>query len=178
MRLVMSPEQNAFLEKLFRESINNLILYATSVLRDATKAKDIVQDTFHEAVLHLEDKHLMTHENPGGWLMETLKNKIKENNRAQERYLHRVMSVEPDVLATLAPPDDSFDRLACKLILEEIGKVLTPEEMYLLERLTLDQASHLEVSKELGITVWTSQKRLQYIREKLRKAFPEWKKKK
>lgn len=174
----MSPKQDAFLEKLFREYANNLTLYATTVLRDATRAKDVVQDTFHAAVLHMEDKNLMTHENPGGWLMETLKKKIKESNRAQERYLRRVISVEPDVLAESSSTDGSFDQLECKLILEEIKKVLTQDELYLLERLTLDKASHLEVSKELGITVWASQKRLQYIREKLYQTFPEWKKKK
>lgn len=106
--------------------------------------------------------------------METLKNKIRESNRAQQRYLNRVMSVEPDVLAVMAPPDDTFDKLEYKLILEEIRKVLSPEDMYLLERLTIDKASHLEVSKEMGITVWDSQKRLQRIREKLRKIFPDW----
>lgn len=174
----MLPEQDVFLEKLFHESIDDLTLYATTVLRDASRARDVVQDTFHEAVLHIKYKDLMTHENPGGWMMETLKNKIRESNRAQERYLRRVMSVDPEVLAESTLPDDSFDRLECKLILEEIKKVLMPEEMYLLERLTLDKASHLEVSKELGITVWTSQKRLQYIREKLYAIYPEWKKKK
>lgn len=170
----MLQEQDAFLENLFREHVNNLILYATATLQDGTRAKDVVQDTFHEAVQHLEDKHLMTHENPGGWLMETLKNKIRKSNRAQQRYLNRVMSVEPDVLAVMAPPDDTFDKLEYKLILEEIRKVLSPEDMYLLERLTIDKASHLEVSKEMGITVWDSQKRLQRIREKLRKIFPDW----
>lgn len=170
----MLPEQDAFLEKLFRECVNDLILYATTTLRDATRAQDVVQDTFHEAILCMKDKDLMSHKNPGGWLMKTLKNKIKESNRTQVRYLNRVMYVEPDVLAVLAPPDDSFDRLEYKLILEEISKVLTPEEMYLLERIVLDRASHLDVSKKMGITVWDSQKRFQRIKEKLRKKFPEW----
>lgn len=165
----MLPEQDAFLEELFRKSINNLTLYATAVLRNDAMAKDVVQDTFHEAILHIDK--LMTHENPGGWLMDTLKNKIRESNRAQNRYLHRFLSVDPDILAESAPLDDSFDRLECRLILEEISKLLTAEDLYLLERLTLDRASHLEVSKELGITVWASQKRLQYIREKLRNNF-------
>lgn len=170
----MLPEQDAFLETLYHECVNDLILYATISLQDGPRAQDVVQDTFHEAILDMDDKHLMSHENPGGWLMETLKNKIRENNRAQERYLRRVMSLEPEVLAVLSPSDDSFDQLERKLILEEISKVLSPEDMYLLERLTLDKASHLEVSKEMGITVWDSQKRLQRIRKKLRKIFPDW----
>ncbi len=174
----MSPEQDVFLEDLFREFVDDLTLYATSALGNVPKAKEIVQDTFLEAILHMEDKNLMTHENPGGWLMQTLKRKIQENDRAQRRYLQRVITMAPEDLPGSASSDDPFDKLECKFILDEIRKILTPEEMHLLERLTLDKASHLEVSKELGITIWGSQKRLQRIREKLRKTFPEWKERK
>ena len=62
--------------------------------------------------------------------------------------------------------------------IEKIERALTREEYQLLKRLILDKASHLEVAKELGITVYASQKRLERIRGKLYKAFPEQKKKK
>ena len=42
-----------------------------------------------------------------------------------------------------------------------------PEDYRLLCRITLEGATHLEVAKELGISVWSSQKRLQRIRKKL-----------
>ena len=57
-------------------------------------------------------------------------------------------------------------------------QALAPEEYQLLKRLILDKASHLEVARELGITVYASQKRLERIRDKLRREFPEWEKKK
>ena len=50
-----------------------------------------------------------------------------------------------------------------------IRQALTPDELFLFERLVFDKASHLEVSKELGITVWTSQKRFERIKKKLQK---------
>jgi hypothetical protein len=37
----MLPEQDAFLEDLFRKCVNDLILYATATLGDGTRAKDV-----------------------------------------------------------------------------------------------------------------------------------------
>ena len=58
-------------------------------------------------------------------------------------------------------------------IIERIKQALTPEEYLLLKRLTIDQASHLEVAQEVGISVYASQKRLERIRKKLKKVFPD-----
>ena len=60
----MKPIQDAFLEELFRQYFSKLTIYTTAKLKDNTKAQDIVQDVFHEAVLHIDD--LMTHNNPVG----------------------------------------------------------------------------------------------------------------
>lgn len=49
----------------------------------------------------------------------------------------------------------------------KIRALLPPEDYRLLCRITLEGATHLEVAKELGISVWSSQKRLQRIRKKL-----------
>ena len=51
--------------------------------------------------------------------------------------------------------------------LDAIRALLPPEDYRLLCRITLEGATHLEVAKELGISVWSSQKRLQRIRKKL-----------
>ena len=55
----------------------------------------------------------------------------------------------------------------CKYLLDAIRALLPPEDYRLLCRITLEGATHLEVAKELGISVWSSQKRLQRIRKKL-----------
>ena len=67
----MLPEQDIFLETLHRTYFNKLTPYAESALRDTARAQDVVQDAFHDALLHID--RLMVRENPGGWLMKTVK---------------------------------------------------------------------------------------------------------
>ena len=60
--------------------------------------------------------------------------------------------------------------------MEKIRATLTDDEFYVLKRYTFDNASHMEIANELGISVWASQKRLERIRKKLFHVFPELKK--
>ena len=80
----MLPEQDEFIERLHRKYFRKLTLYAMSALRDSSKAQDIVQDAFHEALLHIDD--LMRHENPGGWLMETVKYNRQPSSASRMRF--------------------------------------------------------------------------------------------
>ena len=59
-------------------------------------------------------------------------------------------------------------------LLQTIRQVLTEEEWTLLRRITLEKASYKTVSEELGLTVWTCQKRVQRIREKLRQELKDY----
>lgn len=60
----MMRKQEEFFEQLYRENQKRLFLYARAVLSDATLADDVVQDTFHTALLHIDD--LIHHANPAG----------------------------------------------------------------------------------------------------------------
>ena len=173
------PEQTKFLEGLYREYFNKLFLYAVSELEDKVKAQDIVQDTFYAAILHIDN--LMTHENPGGWLMQTVKNKVKESRRKQRCYIRRFLSLDSDVSMELIPSIDSnpeLSELDYTSTMEKIRTTLTDDELYFLKRYICDHASHMEIANELGISVWASQKRLERIRKRLFNVFPERKKKK
>ena len=77
----MMPDKNELVERLYRLHFKKLFIYANAVLRDPEQAKDVVQDTFHEALRRIDV--FAKHENPGGWLMNTLKNKLKENDRTR-----------------------------------------------------------------------------------------------
>ncbi|MGM9399102.1 RNA polymerase sigma factor [Flavonifractor plautii] len=79
----MMPDKNELVERLYRLHFKKLFIYANAVLRDPEQAKDVVQDTFHEALRRIDV--FAKHENPGGWLMNTLKNKLKENERTRRR---------------------------------------------------------------------------------------------
>ena len=74
----VNPEQTQWLEHLYRDYYGKLTIYAAATLRSQSRAQDIVQDTFHEALRHVDT--LMEHPNPGGWLMVTLKNKLREDS--------------------------------------------------------------------------------------------------
>ena len=63
----MLPEQDAFIEKLYHEFFTQLWIYAKAALGDPEQAQEVVQDTFHEAVRHID--LLVVHDNPKGWLM-------------------------------------------------------------------------------------------------------------
>ena len=175
----MRPEEDAFLEELYRELFPKLWRYALTALRDPERAREVVQDTFHEAVLKVDQ--LMTHENPGGWLMLTCKNKIREYMRFRRRYLYRFLSLDTDYASVSWQsdrPDQETDEMDGPPIIDRIKARLAEEEFLLLKRFALDGASHLEIAKELNITVYASQKRLERIRKKLYEEFPDRKKKK
>lgn len=166
----MLPEQDSFFNALYKSMFNKLLLYAQAGLSDKSKAMDVVQDSFHEAILKIDS--LMVHPNPHGWLMQTTKNKIKEYNRTQSAYIKRCLSLDSEPSSALGQEDSEMKAIENSEgtpMLIRIRQALTPEELFLFERLVFDKASHLEVSKELGITVWTSQKRFERIKKKLQR---------
>lgn len=170
----MLYEENQFLEALYRDYFPKLLLYAKTVLQDTDRAQDVVQDTFHEAIRHIDT--LTNHKNPGGWLMETLKNKIRDSERARRRFISRFISLDSDIVENIIPSNQSLDDQLEQddtWVRQTIEDALTPEENKLLKRLAFDKASHLEVAKEFDITVYASEKRFQRIKEKLYKLFPE-----
>lgn len=169
----MSPEQDVFLDRLFRQYASVLRRYAITYLKDPARAEEIVQDTFQAATVHIKD--LMEHECPEGWLKKTAKNKMLKSEEMRRRYSYRFLSLDTELGIEAVSPEDIVEQqiLIGPCSEESIKNVLSEEELYILRRITLEKASHKTISQELGITVWGSQKRLQRIREKLYKVFPE-----
>ena len=143
--------------------IMNGCISAENLLFNAAYAEEAVQETFFEAVR--KQDALMRHAKPEAWLMETLKNKIRVGSRRRALdfiSLEQDLAQESKKLAVEDRPFGSINEL-----LDAIRALLPPEDYRLLCRITLEGATHLEVAKELGISVWSSQKRLQRIRKKL-----------
>ena len=150
-RLVKRMEANAFLEALYNANYERLYIYAENLLFNAAYAEEAVQETFFEAVRK-----------------ETLKNKIRVGSRRRALEALYFISLEQDLAQEskkLAVEDRPFGSIS--ELLDAIRALLPPEDYRLLCRITLEGATHLEVAKELGISVWSSQKRLQRIRKKL-----------
>ena len=175
----MMSDEKELVERLYRLHFKKLFIYANAALRDSELAKDVVQDTFHEAVRRINV--LEKHENPGGWLMNVVKNKIKEYERKRRRDLCRVLSLEADFPDECNQPEELVSaqpEIQDEPVPQTIKRVLTPEEFRLLKRLVFDRASHRQVAQEFGISIYASQKRLERIRDKLYAVFPERRKRK
>ena len=172
----MLQQQNELIDALYQAQYPQLFSYAERYLKDPTWAQDVVHDVFYEA-LQKADK-LESHENPGGWLMLALQNKVTDNNRMHLRYIKRFLSLDEEGMegAAVYEPDELADSLA--EIMCKIRQALNEEEFHLLRWLVLEQRSHADVARELGVSVWTTQKRLERVRKKLYAVFPERREKK
>ncbi len=169
----MLPKQESFFDKLYQENFWKLRRYALICLNE-NQAEEIVQDTFFEAAQ--KNDILITHENAGGWLMSTLKNKIRNCQRKNQKELMLFVSLDSGIALQIAAPGSAEDIIeqneTVSIAFQKIKDNLSPDDWHLLKRIVFDHASHKEVSGELGISVWTSQKRLERIRVKLGKLFP------
>lgn len=169
----MLPSQENFFNQLYQENFWKLRRYALTYLNE-NQAEEIVQDTFFEATQKIDI--LMTHENPGGWLMSTLKNKIRNCQRKNQKDLMMLVSLDSEIALQIAAPESAEDIIeqdeTLSIASQKIKDNLSPDDLHLLKRIIFDNASHKEVSDELGISIWASQKRLERIRVKLGKLFP------
>lgn len=177
----MRPGQDEFFTSLYRRYFNQIKLYALGFVSDPHHAEEIAQDTFHTALEKIDD--LMGAEEPIRWLKKTAKNKICNAQRIRQRYLKHFLSLDDDSAPEVGS-QESAENLVIKQeeetqrisVEETIQKTLTPEEVALLRRAVLGNVHYLEVAQELGISLWTCQKRIQRIKNKLRIKFPQYKK--
>ena len=88
----------------------------------------------------------------------------------------RLVSLDSEIALQVTAPENVEDTIerdeALFALSQKITETLSSEDLYLLRRIVFDKASHKEVSSELGITVWGSQKRLERIRDRLSIIFP------
>lgn len=175
----MLPDQDKLLSQLYQDHFGKLTMYALAVLKNESRAQDAVQDTFHEAITHIDI--LIQHPNPSGWLMVTLKNKIKEYQRETQKYMLRFLSLSSDLLIEPGQHDPQIEQQLNAdgpPIIERIKQALTPEEYLLLKRLTIDQASHLRPGQSprsgtrIGNFCVRQPKEIGAYSEEIEKSFP------
>ncbi len=175
----MLPEESKYLDQLYHEHFPVLHSYAVKMLKlknldpqsISDLSEELIQDTFQTAAQNITT--LMSHVNPGGYLMVTLKNKLREFSRqyyADQRLIH--LSALPADL-----PDSSSALDKAQLGLEDedrmyrVREALSPMNYQIFVQVALNHVSHYKVAQQLGITVWDSQKRLQRSRQTLKKIF-------
>lgn len=164
----MRPEQDDFLERLFREHFNELELYAYRYLKTKNDAQIAVQDAFHTACTKIDD--VMSSPNPIGWMKLTIKNICRNMIKAKNRQMKLFISFEEfagDLSASSISTDGGTDILDC------CRRAVSKEDFYLFRRIALEGITYVEAAEELGISMWACRKRVQRTTEKLRKALKE-----
>lgn len=171
----MAAEYDGAFDALYLTHVEKLLRYAQTQTQSREMAEELVQDTFHEAYLKFD--RLRCHENPGGWLMQTLKNKLANYQRARRRESALLAHWVEDA-AHIAAPGDMAAELAQRQQVTDIRNFVAAHfddmDRQLFQTLLVEGRSHKTAAQLLGITVWSSQKRLERIRKRLREAFPEF----
>lgn len=168
----MRTDDERLIETLFRQYFKKLTLLSYAKVKKWDVSEEIVQDTFHEALIHIDV--LRAHPNQVGWLVNTTKYKILEYKRRRKQMLQRFLEIGD--IADLAAPKDEIEQVIDRTdhtVENLLETTLKPEERYLLKRFIFDQATHKEIAEELHISVSASQKRLERIRKKLQGHYKE-----
>ena len=157
----LTQEERKYIDRLYRDMYHSLYTYAYGILGNQYLAEESVQETFRVACD--KPKELTACPKPKGWLMEVLKNVIRNAQRKRAMLEKYIATLEPANLDRLVSPDcgDDVDLMYSKLV--------SKEEFYLLKRVDIEGYTMLEMAEELGINVETCKKRAQRVREKMRK---------
>lgn len=157
----MSEEQREMIEALYRELFGKLMLYAMRYLGSETLAEEAVQETF--CVACQKPDRICECPNPQGWLVNALRNTVREIRRERAATLalvERYASKQPIKLAA------TEDGLRLELQYENVAQT---EEFRLLVELAVEGRSHAQMAADRGITVDACKKRVQRAKEILRK---------
>lgn len=162
--------EHDFFDALYRKQFPKMWAYAFSLVNHTELAKEIVQDAFVEVLLHID--RLAVSEHPEFWLQRVVKNKALHVRREQARYTWRLVSLEEGQIV-----DGSAERQLQEVeeadslsqIRRTIAEKLTPQEIQLLKRITMEGAAYKTVASEMNISIGSCQKKIQRVRKKLRK---------
>mgnify|MGYP000883428364 FL=1 len=164
INVALYEEKEEFLRQLDEEKFRQFYLYANTKLHNPQLDEDAVQDTFLIAYIKIAD--LMASNNPKGWLMNTLKNTLRNVIRKRGSTKSYVfLSIEQDNVNIKSEDEISFETL--------YSGTVSDEDLYLLKRAVIDQSSCLELADELGISLEACKKRVQRAKTKFRKQLPK-----
>ena len=170
----MENKQEQFFSKLYEEWFSKLCAYANTRINNLPIAEEVVQDTFLVALLGIDK--LMNAENPERWLKRTVKNKLLHYFRDNGRKLDRVIPLDDIdrkgvfILDPRIEQLESSEKERLSDIKEILEKTLKEEGKELVRKIAFEEKTYEEAAQELGISLWACQKRMQRLREKIRKA--------
>lgn len=156
----MRPEQDEFIERLFRACFNEFEIYAYALLKNRSDAETAVQDAFHTACMKIDD--VMKSPNPVGWMKVTIKNIAQNMRRRKSRESMLIMNFS-NLLEDIGIEDKRDFELY-----EQCKTILSPDEYDLLVSIYINGVSPIQKAKELNISIWACYKRINRMLGKLR----------
>ena len=153
-----------FFDALYLEMYDMLLIYAERALDNQhALAEEAVQDTFRICWMKMDE--VVVSENPKGWLLETLKNVIRNIRRSQARYANLLLALNKTFPA--ADPA-AEDEIGLDLAYGDLKDNL---DYQLLKEFVLEHRSIKELAREREITVDACKKRIQRAKERLKEYF-------
>ena len=149
------------IERLYLQLYPLLFEYARSSLSSDSLAEEAVQDTFRIACQKPEA--MLNSPNPEGWIMNTLKNVLKNTIRNQNISRRILLDYFASNINDITVTND---RVGLEILYEDVADL---EEFKMVKAMALEGKSYLEMSQELGISMEACRKRMQRARETLRK---------
>lgn len=157
----MKAQYKLEIERLYLQLYPLLFEYARSSLSSDSLAEEAVQDTFRIACQKPEA--MINSPNPEGWIMNTLKNVLKNTIRNQNISRRILLDYFASNINDITVTND---RVGLEILYEDVADL---EEFKMVKAMALEGKSYLEMSQELGISMEACRKRMQRARETLRK---------
>lgn len=157
--------QEDYFDIMYQEMYDMLVSYAESALENRSGlAEEAVQDTFK--IFWMNINIVMQKPNPRGWLVDTLKNVIRNVRRSQARFSNLLLAVS----TAHSSRGPVFDELKLDT---EYGDLKDDPDYKLLKEFVLEHRTIKEMAQARGITVVACKKRIQRAKERLKKYFEE-----
>lgn len=153
-----------FFDALYLEMYDMLLIYAERALDNQhALAEEAVQDTFKICWMKIDE--VTASENPKGWLLETLKNVIRNIRRSQARFANLLLVLNKTFTLVEQAAEDETE-------LDIIyGDLKENPDYQLLKEFVLEHRSIKEMAQERDITVDACKKRIQRAKERLKAYF-------
>ena len=160
--MAITEEQGRQIEQIFKSMQKLLYTYAVSVLKNEFQAEEAIQETF--CVVCEKPQNMLTSPNPHGWVMNALKNVLRNTERRNIRLRKYFVAAEAADIEGACDPhcklDGDIDLMYADLISEE--------KYYLLKQVILAKRTMLDMAEELGISVEACKKRVQRAEKEFR----------
>lgn len=157
----MNREQRKIIEELYREMYDKLMVYACVSLDSESLAEEAVQETFQTACQKPES--ICDSMNPQGWLVNTLKNTIRNMKRSRTN-AKRIL--ETYMMTQLREYSIIEDRVNLNVLYENVADL---EEFKLLSEMAIEGRSHEEMARSRNISISACKKRVQRAKETLQR---------